>query len=139
MAQNPHHRRYRAHRRDWRSSERVEGPGGGAGSRWWGRGRVGPGTVPGTVAVRQARQNSPSTPSPPLNPRQNSPSATAPSVFSRQNSPSNLKNVKFGVFRARRANFFTRQTRRRGDFETIDASATADAGQYETAVTTARP
>ena len=106
MAQNPHHRRYGARRRDRRSSERVEGPGGGAGSRWWGRGRVGPGTVPGriagtgmvaepgpvAVAGRQARQNSPSTPSPPLNPR--------------QNSPSNLKNVKFGVFRARRANFF---------------------------------
>ena len=93
MAQNPHHRRYEARRRDWRSSERVEGPGGGAGSRWRGRGRVGPGTVPGTVAGRQARHNSPSTPSPPLNPR--------------QNSPSNLKNIKFGVFRARRANFFT--------------------------------
>ena len=106
MAQNPHHRRYEARRRDWRSSERVEGPGGGAGSRWRGRGRVGPGTVPGTVAGRQARHNSPSTPSPPLNPRQNSPSAAAPPVFPRQNSPSNLKNIRFGVFRARRANFF---------------------------------
>ena len=40
----------------------------------------------------QARQDSPGTAPPPLNPR--------------QNSPSNLKNVKFGVFRARRANFF---------------------------------
>ena len=60
---------------------------------WWrGRGSVGPGTVPGTVAGRQTRQNSPGTAPPPLNPR--------------QNSPSNLKNVKFGVFRARRANFF---------------------------------
>ena len=70
---------------------------------------TGPVAEPGPVAVagRQARHNSPSTPSPPLNPRQNSPSAAAPPVFSRQNSPSNLKNVKFGVFRARRANFFT--------------------------------
>ena len=40
----------------------------------------------------QARQDSPGTAPPPLNPR--------------QNSPSNLKNVKFGVFRARRANSF---------------------------------
>ena len=90
---------------------------------------AGTGTVaePGPVAVagRQARHNSPSTPSPPLNPR--------------QNSPSNLKNVKFGVFRARRANFFAHRTQRRGDFETNDASATADAGQHETAVTTVRP
>ena len=56
---------------------------------------TGPVAEPGPVAVagRQARHNSPSTPSPPLNPR--------------QNSPSNLKNIKFGVFRARRANFFT--------------------------------
>ena len=56
---------------------------------------TGPVAEPGPVAVagRQARQNSPS--------------AAAPPVFSRQNSPSNLKNVKFGVFRARRANFFT--------------------------------
>ena len=66
--------------------------GGGAARRWRGRGSVGPGTVPGTVAGRQTRQNSPGTAPPPLNPR--------------QNSPSNLKNVKFGVFRARRANFF---------------------------------
>ena len=66
--------------------------GGGAARRWRGRGSVGPGTVPGTVAGRQTRQNSPGTAPPPLNPR--------------QNSPSNLKNVKFGGFRARRANFF---------------------------------
>ena len=66
--------------------------GGGAARRWRGRGSVGPGTVPGTVAGRQTRQDSPGTAPPPLNPR--------------QNSPSNLKNVKFGVFRARRANFF---------------------------------
>ena len=57
-----------------------------------GRGSGGPG--PGTVTVVgcQARQDSPGTAPPPLNPR--------------QNSPSNLKNVKFGVFRARRANSF---------------------------------
>ena len=60
--------------------------------RWQGRGSVGPGTVPGTVEGQQTRQNSPGTAPPPLNPR--------------QNSPSNLKNVKFGGFRARRANFF---------------------------------
>lgn len=36
-----------------------------------------------------------------------------------------------------RANFFTRKTRRRGDIETNDASATADAGQHETPITTA--
>ena len=65
--------------------------------RWQGRGSVRPGTVPGTVAGRQTRQNSPGTAPPPLNPR--------------QNSPSNLKNVKFGVFRARRANFFAHRTR----------------------------
>ena len=66
--------------------------GGGAARRWRGRGSVGPGTVPGTVEGQQTRQNSPGTAPPPLNPR--------------QNSPSNLKNVKFGGFRARRANFF---------------------------------
>ena len=104
-----------------------------------GRGSVGPGTVPGTVAGRQTRQNSPGTAPPPLNPR--------------QNSPSNLKNVKFGVFRARRANFFAHRptirpcrvnffahrTRRRGDIETNNTTATTDAGQRETTVTTARP
>ena len=66
--------------------------GGGAARRWRGRGSVRPGTVPGTVEGQQTRQNSPGTAPPPLNPR--------------QNSPSNLKNVKFGGFRARRANFF---------------------------------
>ena len=70
----------------------ADGPGRGAGGQRQGRGSVGPGTVPGTVEGRQTRQNSPGTAPPPLNPR--------------QNSPSNLKNVKFGVFRARRANFF---------------------------------
>ena len=71
--------------------------GGGAARRWRGRGSVRPGTVPGTVEGQQTRQNSPGTAPPPLNPR--------------QNSPSNLKNVKFGVFRARRANFFAHRTR----------------------------
>ena len=75
----------------------ADGPGRGAGGQRQGRGSVGPGTVPGTVAGRQTRQNSPGTAPPPLNPR--------------QNSPSNLKNVKFGVFRARRANFFAHRTR----------------------------
>ena len=103
----------------------ADGPGRGAGGQRQGRGSVGPGTVPGTVEGQQTRQNSPGTAPPPLNPR--------------QNSPSNLKNVKFGVFRARRANFFAHRTRRRGDIKTNNTTATTDAGQRETTVTTARP
>ena len=72
---------------------------------------TGTGTVaePGPVAVvgRQTRQDSPRTAPPPLNPRKNSPSNPPSHARPRQSSPSNLKNIKFGVFRARRANFFT--------------------------------
>ena len=41
--------------------------------------------------------------------------------------------------RPRRANFFAHRTRPRANFETNDASAVTDAGQHETAGTTARP
>ena len=37
------------------------------------------------------------------------------------------------------ANYFARRTQPRGDFETNDTSAAADAGQRETAITTAHP
>ena len=37
------------------------------------------------------------------------------------------------------ANYFAHGTQRRGDFEAKDTSAAADAGQRETAITTARP
>ena len=37
------------------------------------------------------------------------------------------------------ANYFARRTQPRGDFETNDTSASADASQHETAITTARP
>jgi hypothetical protein len=43
------------------------------------------------------------------------------------------------TIRPSRVNFFARKTRRRGDIETNNTTATANAGQYETAVTTARP
>ena len=86
-------------------------------------------------------------------PRQSSPSSGPPAAFPRKNSPSTPQTTVFGPFfvrwanffalasttRPRRANFFAHRTRRRGDIETNDASATADAGQHETAVTTARP
>ena len=39
----------------------------------------------------------------------------------------------------RRANFFAHRTQRHGGFETNDTSATTDAGQRETAITTAHP
>ena len=80
MLQNPHRRR-------WGGCRGTAKYGGGAGGRWRGRGSVGPETVPGriagtgtvaepgpvAVAGRQARQNSPSTPSPPLTPRKTRP------------------------------------------------------------------
>ena len=75
MLQNPHRRRCGG----CRGTAKY---GGGAGSRWRGRGSVVPGTVPGriagpgtvaepgplVVAGRQARQNSPSTAPPPTQP-----------------------------------------------------------------------
>ena len=39
----------------------------------------------------------------------------------------------------RKANYFAHGTQRRGEVETNDTSATADAGQRETAITTAHP
>ena len=39
----------------------------------------------------------------------------------------------------RRANFFAHRTSPRGEVETNDTSAAADAGQRETTITTARP
>ena len=39
----------------------------------------------------------------------------------------------------RRANFFAHRTQPRGEIETKDTSAAADAGHHETAITTARP
>ena len=41
--------------------------------------------------------------------------------------------------RPRGANFFAHRTQPRGEVETNDTSAAADAGQRETAITTARP
>ena len=99
MLQNPHRRRCGG----CRGTAKY---GGGAGSRWRGRDSVVPGTVPGriagpgtvaepgplVVAGRQARQNSPSTAPPPLNPR--------------QNSLSTPQTANFGPFFVRWANYF---------------------------------
>ena len=86
-------------------------------------------------------------------PRQNSPGTAPPPGHPRKNSPSRPKYTNFGVFSARWANFFAlaptigprrankfaHRTQPRGDVETKDTTATADAGQDETAITTARP
>ena len=66
--------------------------------------------------------------------------------------PTRAKTPIFGhferadeLFRARthiklrRTSFFARRARRRGDVETNDTTATAHAGQHETAITTVRP
>ena len=46
---------------------------------------------------------------------------------------------RFGSFFVRWANFFAHGTQRRGEIETNSTSAAADAGQRETAITTAHP
>ena len=56
-----------------------------------------------------------------------------------------LSTTQGELFRARvltgpsRANFFAHRAQRRGEIETNDTSATADAGQHETAIAFARP
>ena len=73
-------------------------------------------------------------------------------MFSRKNSPSTPQTADFGPFFVRwanffaltptispsRANYFAHRTQRHDGFETDDTSAAADAGQHETAITTAR-
>ena len=102
-------------------------------------------------ATPVARQRSPSTPPPAEFPRKNSPNATPQASFARKNSPSaglpaapprknspgTPENSVFQPFWACRANFFAHRTQTRTNFETNDASAATDAGQYETADTTA--
>ena len=56
-----------------------------------------------------------------------------------QNSPSKPKNTNFGVFSARWVNFFAHWAQQRGDDATTATTAAADAGQRETAITTAHP
>ena len=59
--------------------------------------------------------------------------------ISAKNSPNAPENSVFRPFWACRANFFAHRTRPRGDVETNDTSAAADARQHETAITTAHP
>ena len=68
-----------------------------------------------------------------------SPNMGIPTTLARNNSPSKPRNAEIRVFSARRANFFAHRAQRRGGFETNSTSATADVGQHETAITTARP
>ncbi len=85
------------------------------------------------------RKSSPSTGLPAAYPRKSSPNTAPPAALPRKNSPSKPKNINFGVFSARWANFFAHRTQRRGELETNDASATTDAGHRETTITTAHP
>ena len=59
------------------------------------------------------------------------------SGHSRKPSLSAPQNAYFVPFLVGWANYFARRTQPRGDFETNDTSAAADAGQRETAITTA--
>ena len=61
------------------------------------------------------------------------------SGHSRKTSPSAPQNAYFAPFLVGWANYFARRTQPRGDFETNDTSAAADAGHRETAITTAHP
>ena len=107
---------------------------------------------PSTKGIRPvARQNSPSSGPSRAYPRKSSPSAGLPAAPPRKNSPGTPENSVFQPFwacranffaltptiRPSRANFFAHRTQPRADFETNDASAATDAGQYETADTTA--
>ena len=84
------------------------------------------------------RNNSPNTGLPAAYPRKSSPNAGPPPGHPRNSSPSTPENSVFRPFWACRANFFAHRTQPRGDFETNDTTATTDAGQHETAITTAR-
>ena len=107
---------------------------------------------PSTKGIRPvARQNSPSSGPSRAYPRKSSPSAGLPAAPPRKNSPGTPENSVFRPFwacranffaltptiRPSRANFFAHRTQTRTNFETNDASAATDAGQYETADTTA--
>ena len=107
---------------------------------------------PSTKGIRPvARQNSPSSGPSRAYPRKSSPSAGLPAAPPRKNSPGTPENSVFQPFwacranffaltptiRPSRANFFAHRTQTRTNFETNDASAATDAGQYETADTTA--
>ena len=72
-------------------------------------------------------------------PRKNSPSTPPPAAFPRKNSPSTPENADLGPFFVRWANFCAHRTRPRANFETNNTSVATDAGQHETAGTTARP
>ena len=61
------------------------------------------------------------------------------SGHSQKTSPSAPQNAYFVPFLVGWANYFARRTQPRGDFETSGTSAAADAGQRETAITTAHP
>ena len=71
--------------------------------------------------------------------RKYSPNEAPPTALPRQSSPSKSKNTNFGVFSARWANFIAHWAQQRGDDATTATTAAADAGQRETAITTARP
>ena len=112
------------------------------------------------------RNNSPNTGLPAAYPRKSSPNAGPPPGHPRKSSPSAPENSVFGhfglagrtfsrsrthqaaqgeLFRAhahikpRRANFFAHKTQPRGDDATNDTTATTDAGQHETTITTTHP
>ena len=88
---------------------------------------------------RYARKYSPNAAPPLFNPRQKSPNAAPPTALPRQSSPSKPKDTNFGVFSARWANYFAHRTQPRGDDATAATIAATDAGQHETAITTAHP
>mgnify|MGYP000867738667 CR=1 FL=1 len=71
--------------------------------------------------------------------RKYSPNEAPPTALPRQSSPSKPKNTNFGVFSARWANFIAHWAQQRGDDATTATTAAADAGQRETAITTAHP
>ena len=71
--------------------------------------------------------------------RKYSPNEAPPTALPRQSSPSKSKNTNFGVFSARWANFIAHWAQQRGDDATTATTAAADAGQRETAITTAHP
>ena len=102
-------------------------------------------------ATPVARKKSPGTPPPAAFPRKNSPSSGPSSVICAKKLAQHAIKRQFlaflstlgELFRARvrtgpsRANFFAHRTQPRADYETNDTSAATDAGQHETAVTTA--
>ena len=107
-----------------------------------------PGSAPGDFvmpgyrvipsAAGRGGQNSPNTSHIQHPTRQSSPNTAPPAVPPRKNLPSTPENSVIRPFWACRTNFFAHRTYTRGDFETNDTSATADAGHRETTITTAR-